>query len=494
MAQAMTRDLPDRVLLAVDDYIRRYDLFHRDETVVAGVSGGADSLCLMDALRRLGYRLHVAHLNHGLRPAADDDARFVATLAEGFGLPVTVERLPVKEYAVEHRLSIEEAARVLRYRFLSQTASVVGSRTVAVGHTAGDQVETVLMHFLRGAGLAGLRGMRPKVALSELRLGVEAKPDVSLVRPLLGVRREDTAAYCRIVGLEPRADASNLDTTIFRNRLRHELLPFLATFNPRIDEVILRTAQVAASDHDVLDALTEDAFRRTLKEATPSSIRLDRAELINRPLGLQRGILRRAIASLRPGLRDIDFGPVEQAVEFVERPPQSGRADLTSGLMMQVSGAEVVLREWSAEETVTGIPQLPPGPAIRLAVPGEARLGDSGWVVESVEAPDGWAVIDGVRQNDDPWTVFFDADEIRGSLVFRDRRPGDRIRPLGMDGHEVKVSDLMINVKIPRAARDRWPVLVAGEEVLWVPGARQSEAAKVTGQTRRVTRVRLVKR
>jgi tRNA(Ile)-lysidine synthase len=209
------------LLARVRRYARRYGLLAAGETVVVGVSGGPDSLALLHLLRRLsaelGLSLRVAHLNHGLRGAmADEDASFVASLAASWGLPCTVGQMDVRSTAAGR--SLEEAARQARYRFLAEVAGAAAG-TIAVGHNADDQAETVLMHFLRGTGVAGLRGMLPRTALADYRLGIPAKGQLWLVRPLLGVPRRDIEVYCAKNELEPRFDRSNEDLTFFRNRL-----------------------------------------------------------------------------------------------------------------------------------------------------------------------------------------------------------------------------------------------------------------------------------
>jgi tRNA(Ile)-lysidine synthase len=212
----------DDLLDLVRRYAERYALWSDGEVVVVGVSGGPDSLCLLHLLRRLApeshLTLHVAHLNHGLRGAAGEaDAQAVAERAADWALPCTIGRADVPALAVESRTSLEEAAREARYAFLQAVARDRGARTIAVGHNADDQAETVLMHFLRGSGLAGLRGMLPRTALGER----------FLVRPLLDMPRSRIEAYCAASNLQPSRDLSNADTTIYRNRLRHELLPLL---------------------------------------------------------------------------------------------------------------------------------------------------------------------------------------------------------------------------------------------------------------------------
>lgn len=257
------------------------------DTVVVAVSGGADSVALLAALALLaaplGVTLHVAHLDHGLRPDSADDAAFVADLARGHSLPVTIAVADVAGYADEHGLSLEEAGRAARYAFLGALAATLGARRIATAHHADDQAETVLARLLRGAGVDGLGGMRPLAALpptaavpftvryTDLDRLIEATPlsvDARVIRPLLGLRRHELRGYAAARGLAFRDDPTNQDTTLLRNYLRHEILPLLATVNPAIVETLARTATLMADDADVLHALTEAVWSDVARATT----------------------------------------------------------------------------------------------------------------------------------------------------------------------------------------------------------------------------------
>ena len=250
-----SRGLKVDVLGVVQEAIEREHLLEREAKIVVGVSGGPDSLCLLHVLNQLrpqyDWVLHVAHLHHRLRgAAADEDMVFVALQAIEWGLPCSIQVVDVAAIAQAQGLSTEEAARQVRYGFLSQVAQEIGATAVTVGHHADDQSETVLMHFLRGTGLAGLRGMSPAVDLGNMRLirnhASASPPHIPLVRPLLAVPRAAIETYCHDHHLSPRTDHSNCDATYFRNRIRHELLPLLETYNPNIRTRLRRTASIAA--------------------------------------------------------------------------------------------------------------------------------------------------------------------------------------------------------------------------------------------------------
>lgn len=489
------------LLREVREFIRRHRLLETGDRVVVGVSGGPDSLCLLHLLLRLreeyGLYLHVAHLHHGARGEdADADAAFVAELARNWGLPVTVERVDVPAIARAHKLAFEEAARRVRYGFLAHVAGQVGAAKVAVGHNADDQAETVLMHFLRGAGLAGLRGMRPATPLSEYRLLERDSPFPippvlpTLIRPLLETPRARIEAYCAEHGLQPRFDRSNLDTTYFRNRLRHELLPLLETYNPNIRRRLLHTAEVIAADYELLTELRDRAWREVVREEGPEAIRLDRTAWAAQPLSLRRALIREAAYRLRPYLRDVDFVHVEAAVRVAMEGETGARATLPGGLSLSVGYDTLIVADASYVPPPEG-PSLPPGTVVPVAVPGETPLPDGRWRLE-VTFPDGWS-LEAVEANPDRWTAWMDAEALRSPVLLRTRRPGDRFRPHGLGGHAPALADWMVNAKIPRAWRDTLPLLAAGDgEILWVCGWRVSETALVRPETRRVARLRFV--
>ncbi len=342
-----------------------------DRLVVVGVSGGPDSLCLLDALRRTGLPLLAAHFDHGLRPESSDDARKVAELTRQVGVPIVIERQDVRQFASQARLSIEEAARTSRYRFLFEQARLHQAQAVAVAHTADDQVETFLMHLLRGAGLDGLKGMAARVVLPAW------DSQIPLVRPLLATWREETEEWCRVHGLEAIVDASNQDTRFFRNRLRHELIPNLQTYNTQVKEILWRTAHTLAGDAEVVSAALDQAWQECSLPPEEGWQVLDCARLAAQPEGLRRAVLRRAIRALNPGLRDIDFGAVERGLALLAQ-PGSRRAELAAGLGVVRAGSRLLVGsgETPAE---TELPQASNEP-VRLEAPGEARL-ENGWVI-----------------------------------------------------------------------------------------------------------------
>ncbi|MGC9358429.1 MAG: tRNA lysidine(34) synthetase TilS [Anaerolineae bacterium] len=492
------------LLPEVQAYIQHHRLLDVGQKVVVGVSGGPDSVTLLDLLHRLARTwdldLHVAHLHHGIRGTeADRDAEFVTALAKERDLPFTVKRVDLPSIAEKEGLAIEEAARRVRYAFLAQTAQQLGAGVIAVGHHADDQAETVLMHLLRGAGLAGLRGMLPETLFSDYRLLLfspfeEAPegtvPPLCLIRPLLGVERERIDAYCEARELRYRFDRSNLDTTYFRNRLRHEVLPYLADINPRISQRLCHLAEVVRADYAVLEGEIAEAWNNLIVTEHADAIAFDLEGWRNQPLAIQRALIRRAAFELRRTLRDVGFIHVEDAVQVGQRGTTGAEATLPRDLVVRVGYTTLTVADTEALHLPPERPWLEPGAEIPIAVPGRTQL-PGGWILEA-EVLDTWNMAT-LTTNPHPMTAWMNVDCLEGTPVLRTRQKGDRFRPHGMEGAEVQLSDFLINVKLPLAWRDHLPLLVSGGEILWVVGLRMSEEALVYPETLEVVRMRFLK-
>lgn len=478
------------LLHTVRKTISEHRMLAGSDAVVVGVSGGPDSLCLLHMLRELqqelGVSLHVGHLEHGIRgEESQADAAYVQSLVHGWGLPVTVEHGDVPGYAAEHKLAIEEAARRVRYLFLGRVARQVGAQCVAVGHNADDQVETILMHLLRGSGLGGLRGMLPVQTL-----GAEpwwSGPTLRLVRPLLEVARSDIEAHCRQHGLTPRFDRSNLDLTYHRNRIRHELIPHLETFNPRFRELLCRSARSIADDYDYLRGQGLEAWR-CLAGESDSAIAFPLQPWLELHPSLQRQLLRKAIHRLRKSLRDITWTHVEQARIGVQEKTAGARITLPQNLSLFVGYDEFVIGE---EMYTPNLPLIAPEP-LRIEVPGTTVIPDSEWELRAVVVNRD-RLPEEALHNVDPWQAYLDLEQTGDQLELRGRRGGDRFQPLGMAGKSKSLNAFLIDAKVPQHIRDRLPLLVSTTYIVWVAGHRIDERAKITGQTREVLHLRFVK-
>lgn len=450
-----------------------------DRPIIVGVSGGPDSLCLMEVLRQAGYPIIVAHFNHQLRPESASDATVVEQTAARLMIPSMVDSADVRAYADAEGQSIEEAARNLRYQFMFNLARQRNAQAVAVGHTADDQVETVLMHFLRGSGLSGLKGMSHRTFLKIF------DPEIPIVRPLLDIWREETIVYCSANGLRPHYDSTNDSLNFLRNRMRHLLIPNLESYNPKFREAILRMTQSLKADHSFLNATLDAAWHECVADTHPDVITFDLAQLSSRPVGLQRNLIRQSVQVLRPG-QEIDFAALERASNFINDPERPPSANLKGGLHLFCEEEKIYVCTPNADLPFNRWPQMGESAAfIPVTIPGQIEL-SGGWKLSCER----WRLPALAREqsarNEDQFQVWLDADAMPKALELRVRRDGDRIEPLGMEGHSQKISDFFINEKLPQRARARWPLLCADDVVVWAPGFRPAHPFRLTAATRNV--------
>lgn len=449
-----------------------------ESKVLIGVSGGPDSLALLHIMRDFMARgcLWVAHVNHGLRPEADDEAAFVARTADGWGLEFRSEKVDVARLAQSQGWSVEEAGRNARYQFMANVAGEFQAEAVVVAHNADDQAETVLLHLLRGSGLTGLRGMRPESSLP-------GAPSIKLVRPFLTTTREEIEAYCLSHELQPILDSSNSDPAYLRNRLRNELLPLLDDFNPQVKQHLRQLAELVAADEAYLDQQSEQAWQDIVRKQGVDWLRLDRDKWRSLPLSMRRRTLRRALAELRPSLSDISFRTIDLAGQIGMEKETGAEATLPGGVSLRLEYEQILLAI-DLEQVELDMPQLAPGKSLTLPIPGSVVL-DGDWQltakVSDVELAE-------VRNNRDPWLAYFDIGQ-EPLLTVRSRTPGELFQPLGMKGRSAAVQDVMVNRKLPAGQRDRWPIVAAEEHLLWLVGLQMDERGKVSELSRRIVQV-----
>ena len=447
--------------------------------LVLAISGGVDSLALLDVLARLlpPERLTVAHLDHGLRPTSAEEADVVMEAAAAYGLRGVAGRVDVA--ALARGVGVEAVARAARYDFLATVARQVGAPAVVAAHNADDQAETVLMHLLRGSGASGLRGMGPAAPLP-------GHGDLWLLRPLLGVGRAELESYCRSAGLRPIHDASNVDTTFLRNRLRHELLPALETYNPQIRARLREMAAVIAAEDDLLTALEATSWETVCHTARAGSVVLSRTAWLAEPVALRRRLLRRAVVACAPSQRDVGFQAIDAARLVAETGRTGSRATLPGGLELRVGYDRLEIAA-AGVAAADDWPQLL-APETALPVPGSVALAN-GWRLTAAEcAPPDLAAL---TSHADPWTAYV-ALASDATLIVRGRRSGERIRPLGLGG-ERKLKDVMIDRKIPAAARPRWSLVATVDHAIWLPGHILDDRARVTPGSARVVCLRCLR-
>ena len=452
------------------DFIRQNQLLPPNGKLVVAVSGGADSVCLLHILvglkEELKLGLHLAHLNHQLRGSASEaDAEYVSGLARKLSIPATIERRDVKGYQKQKRLSLEEAAREVRYRFLTEVAGATGAGRVAVGHTRDDHIETILMHLIRGAGTRGMRGLQPYTEWPSKTGGL------MVIRPLLEVSHDETEGYCRRHRLAPRLDASNLSLSPLRNRIRQQLLPLLQSYNPGIAEALLRMGRIAGDDIDFLDKETARLWNKIARQEG-EVITLDRPKFDRLPSTLKRYLLRAAAEKLLGSAKDIEMRHIEEMMAALGKP--AGKRLSLPGDLSFATGYD----QYQLTTDMTGLSPLPRlEDETQMNIPGQTRL--PGWRIEAaiIEPPE-------MVERDD-FTAHLDLAKTGDKLTVRSRKRGDRFQPLGL-AQPKKLGEFMIDAKIPQSWRKNIPIVCSPEQIVWVVGWRPDDRVKVNQKTKQV--------
>lgn len=464
----------------VKQTILKHALFRVGDRVLVAVSGGPDSVALLHILivlrEELGLELEVAHLEHGIRgEEAREDARFVAQFAQKFSLPFHLREVNLACLReTKGGGNLEAMAREERYEFFAALAKERGVQKVATAHTRADQVETLLMWLLRGSGGRGLGAIPP---MRRLHLGSQSVEEAWLVRPMIEASRQEILGYLAAQGLQYRTDRTNLDATRLRNWIRLELLPQLrARLDPHIDERVAHVAQLLREEEEILELLTRDQFEQA---ASAGGLELDRV-LRERP-AMQRRLIRFWIERTKGDLRGIGFDHIEKILDFLAHGPPQGRLSIPSGLSLVKEYGVLRLEKRRRERLRTEY-------SYRFSRQGELTIPEARVKLESschaCSLP--------VRPRDSLEAVF-DLALLPAVLTVRNFRPGDRFHPLGLRGRK-KVKDLFIEKRVPLSVRSTHPLLLAGEEIIWIPRYGRSSVAPVGPETREVLRVRLVLR
>jgi tRNA(Ile)-lysidine synthase len=336
----------------------------------------------------------------------------------------------------------------------------------------------VLMHFLRGSGINGLKGMSYRSIIKTF------DEDIPIIRPLLDMWREETVVYCAVHGLRPHYDSTNDSMSFQRNRIRHLLLPTLETYNPKFREAVLRMSYSLKGDHHLLTEILDKTWHEVVLETHTDFITLDALRLTNASLSLQANLLKQAIHTLRPSI-EVTFSVIERALEGLRRKESISYVDLKGGLRLVQEGDLIYVCTNYAELPFAVAPQLSSAEPLQVLVAEQQTL-LGGWKLNSEYWRLPALALEQAQYNKDPFQVWLDAEGLPEQFELRVRRAGDVFAPLGLDGHTQKLSDFFVNEKVPQRARENWPLLCAGDEIVWVPGFRPAHAYRLTAETKRV--------
>jgi len=457
--------------------IKKYRMLSGQERVLVALSGGPDSVCLLYVLKDLKEEfrldLSVLYVDHGLRPEeAVGEKEFCKNLCAKLKLPFLTKSIDVKSYAEEMKLNKQEAARKLRYRVFDDTAHEINAGKVALGHTADDQAETLIMRLLRGSGPAGLSGIPP----------VRGK----FIRPLIAIQRKEIKQYLEGERIDFIVDSSNLKKDYLRNKIRLSLMPLIEEMNPNIIDTLSRTAAIFREEERYFEILVARTLMKLISRKTDSHIELFLSPLVAMEKIILRRALRRAIDETK-GLRGISFVHIEDIIELIKMGRAGDRLYLPHGM-----------RAIKAYSTFT----LTSKPPVRLStysleVPGETVLKEAGILLhasilenQEIETKDFRTSAPDFH----PATtqVLFDVDKLNFPLIVRPRKEGDFFYPHGF-GKKKKLQDFFVDEKVPRDERDAIPLIVSGEDIVWVAGYRGDERFKVTDETKKVLKLEVKK-
>jgi tRNA(Ile)-lysidine synthase len=393
----------------------------------------------------------------------------------------------ISRFASENNQSIEEAARNRRYQFLFDTACGGNYDLVCTAHHADDQLETILMNFLRGTGTQGLTGMEVSSCPNPW------SDSIALVRPLLSIGKEEIEAYCQEHELAFISDPSNLDPSFFRNRIRHDVIPYLEQYSNGFQKKILQTAEILREEDLILERLTDRSARRVIRELDHSTLEIFREEFNDCSRGIQRRLIRKAFSFIRPDFNQLTFQNVEDAVNFCTSKSSAGQQNWVARLNLISLEDRCLITDWQGRSWLKAYPQLETIDDKILPVPGSVDLGNN-WFLKAERTAFERSEKSKLVERSTDFQVFLDQHRIGDELMIRARQAGDRIQPLGMEKGAIKISDLMVNEKIPHQARARWPLVIDRGQIIWVPGMRLADRVRLSDDTERVIRLFLEKR
>ena len=436
--------------------VESHGMLAHGDAVLVGLSGGPDSVCLLEVLTRLreryGLSLHAVYIDHGLRPSdTPGEIEFAKTLAEGRGVDFYAEKVGVAQYAKSERMGTQEAARALRYQALETLADRLGAGKIALGHNADDQVETFFMRLLRGSGAKGLSGIPP------VRKTISRGKSKSIIRPLIETPRAAIEEFLREVGAAFVTDPSNLKRHYTRNRIRHDLVPVLKGFNPRLSEAVLRTTRILAEEDGYFETIVLKGLMPLFRRKTDEEVELFIVPLESMNTVLLRRTLRKLIELVK-NLRGLDFKHIEEIMGLIKKGRPGDRLYLPGGIQaikkystFLITSKKVALLEPSS-----------------LDCAGSLEIAGAGAVITaSIEEND-------PGRADGRLTAVLDASKTGLRLTVRGRKEGDFFYPSGF-GHRKKLQDFLVDEKVPRHERDSIPIVASGEDIVWVAGMRADD-------------------
>jgi tRNA(Ile)-lysidine synthase len=444
------------------------DLISTGDKVLVGVSGGADSIALLHILHKFShiqnYSLIVSHINHMARGKdSDADAGFVESVADKLKLPFYLKKIDVGIERLKLKTSFQDAARIIRYQFFEETLQSVGGGRIALGHTADDQVETILINIVRGTGLKGLAGI-PQVR-------------DCIIRPFLDIYRKDLEIYLKENDISFREDSSNLDKKYLRNRIRHDLIPHLETYNPGIKKCLQEMSGIAREDDSLLSQMTRDIFKQKFGKDNEKYIVWGIEDFQSYPIALRQRLAREIFCHVTGDMQEIRAHHVKQIINLFNYPKAGKVINIPRGVTVTCRYDSVLFSKIT--DGVCENDRL----VTQIVIPGTTEMieGPIRKVKTQIIAGKlGLSSLETGRQ------AFFDLEKTGLGIQARFFRAGDRFCPLGMTGSK-KLKSFFIDQKVPQSMRRHIPILTnTDDDIIWVYGQRISHPYRVTKKTQKV--------
>jgi len=468
--------------------VAEYNMLQERDSVLVGVSGGADSVALVHVMKEIApifsIKLGIAHLNHSLRGnESDADASFVVSLSEKLNLPCYTAKEDVVEYKNKHGFSLEEAGRRVRYAFFENIAQREGFNKIALGHTGDDNAELVLMYLLRGSGPLGISGIPPIRGVF--------KTNLLIIRPFIKTSRSDIIKYISAKSLSYVVDKSNMDMKYLRNKIRHNLIPELKeNYNPKIVETINRLASIMRSEDEWMENELESILNKNTLFTENNRIVLSVSGMNALHPAAKRRIARSAIEKVKGNLRRISYSHVELVAAQLVSDSDSWSLDLPDRIRITRIGKELIV---SKEEK--NLRNLSSKRSVKNKAFFEYFIDEPGSIVAEKEGFNiSFSEIKKMNLSDichaGQGVAFFDMEKISFPVIIRNYLPGDRFTPLGMQGSQ-KIAKYLINNKVPRENRIKSPVVISNGKIIWLAGFVIDDSVRVTSETRKVLKAEL---
>lgn len=449
------------IIEKVKETVQKYHMLAHGDHVLIGLSGGPDSVCLLTIINKLkhelGVHLSAAYIDHGLRPDETPyEIDFCRDLCNSLGMPFITRSIDVKSYVKEKKLNKQEAARELRYRVLNEIAAETAANKIALGHNAGDQAETILMRLFRGTGPSGLSGIPPVRR--------------HIIRPLIEVERIEIEKFLEDEGMGFVIDSSNLKHEYLRNKIRHLIIPAIKNINRDIIKTLSRTADIFRDEERYFEIIVTKTLMKLITRKTDKTIEIFLGPLEAMDTVILRRVLRRAIDETK-GLHGISFIHIEEIMSLIKSGKSGDRIYLPKDIRVIKGYSTLILTSEKPARLGT----------YSIDSPGEIIVTESSVVLRSATMG-----IDEVKDYGDAQKcAVIDADKVHFPLIIRGRLHGDFFYPMGF-GKRKKLQDYFVDEKIPRDERDAVPLLVCGNNIVWVIGYRLDDRYKVDKNTERV--------